>query len=142
MRALLDVSFLLAAFDANHASHWAARQWLESNIQHGWSSCALTQNGFVRIISQPRYPNRLPPEIAIERMGRACGSPHHVFRPCDITVADDTLVNRRAILGPSQVTDAYLLALAVRHEDRLVTLDRRIALAAVKGATSDHLAVV
>ena len=59
-----------------------------------------------------------------------------------ITVADDTLVNRRAILGPSQVTDAYLLALAVRHEDRLVTLDRRIALALVKGATSDHLAVV
>ena len=89
MRALLDVSFLLAAFDANHVSHRVARRWLESNIQDGWSSCALTQNGFVRIISQPKYPNRLAPEVAIEKLARACSSPHHTFRPCDLSVTDD-----------------------------------------------------
>ena len=46
------------------------------------------------------------------------------------------------VAGPGQLTDVYLLALAVAHDARLVTLDRRIPISAVPAATEDHLAVI
>lgn len=142
MRALLDVSFLIALFDANHVSHRPAREWLQANIDAGWSSCAITQNGYVRIVSQPRYPNRLTPEVAIRKLERACETRHHTFRTSDVTLTDSRTVHRERILGPGQVTDAYLLALAVHHGDRLVTLDHRIVRESVPDATPDHLVLV
>lgn len=59
MRALLDINVLLALLDADHLDHQRAQEWISEEIQHGWASCALTQNGFVRIISQPKYPAAL-----------------------------------------------------------------------------------
>ena len=41
--------------------------------------------------------------------------------------------------GPRQVTDLYLLALAVRREGRFVTFDRSVALDAIHGAQARHL---
>ncbi len=44
---------------AAHAAGWLGSQeapGLESNIQQGWVSCPMTQNGCIRILSQPRYP--------------------------------------------------------------------------------------
>ena len=41
--------------------------------------------------------------------------------------------------GPRQVTDVYLLALAVRHRGRFVSFDAGIPLAAVHGAERKHL---
>jgi len=55
MRALLDINVLLALLDADHIDHQRAQEWISGEIQHGWASCALTQNGFVRILSQLRY---------------------------------------------------------------------------------------
>ena len=43
------------------------------------------------------------------------------------------------LLSPNQLTDAYLLALAVKNKGRLITLDKRIPLNAVPGATPKHL---
>ncbi|MBO0833188.1 MAG: VapC toxin family PIN domain ribonuclease, partial [Actinobacteria bacterium] len=59
-RALLDINVLLALLDVDHVDHLRARQWLEREIESGWASCAITENGFVRIISQPRYPSPVP----------------------------------------------------------------------------------
>ena len=60
-RALLDINVLLALPDSDHIDHERARDWISTEIRHGWASCAITQNGFVRIISQPRYPARYLP---------------------------------------------------------------------------------
>ena len=57
MRALLDINVLIALFDEDHTHHVETTGWLEENIDHGWASCPLTQNGCIRIMSQPRYPN-------------------------------------------------------------------------------------
>jgi len=138
MRALLDVNVLLALLDADHVDHRAARSWLESDIEHGWASCAVTQNGFVRVLTQERYPSPVSAAEAIERLRRATSTSHHRYLPCDVSIlAEDVLPDR--IHGPKQVTDVYLLALAVEHGCRLVTFDQAIPRSAVQGSTSEHL---
>ena len=141
-RALLDVNVLLALLDADHADHRRARTWLTSRIAQGWASCAITQNGFVRIVSQARYPSPVPVATAIERLERATRTEHHAFWPCDRTIVDTGTFDRSRLHGPRQVTDAYLLARAVARSGRLVTFDRGVPLDAVSGATARHLVVL
>ena len=141
MRGLLDVSVLIALLDENHTGNAAAETWLARNIQHGWASCPLTQNGCVRILSQAAYPNTLSVTDAVMRLRSAISTPHHVFVPDNISLLDDDRIDFRD-LSQGQLTDAYLLALAVEHRCRLVTLDTRISLAVVPGAESPSLVVI
>ncbi|MEM9304739.1 MAG: TA system VapC family ribonuclease toxin [Pseudomonadota bacterium] len=142
MRALLDVSVLLALFDGSHEHHRAARRWLERHIHCGWASCAITQNGFVRIISQPRYPGAIGTTDAIQRLGRATTTPQHEYWPCSLSICDEKRVRPDHLTGHRQVTDAYLLALAVQQQGRFVTLDRRISPLSVSDAAPEHLVVI
>jgi toxin-antitoxin system PIN domain toxin len=142
MRALLDINVLLALFDVDHVEHSRTREWLEAEIRHGWASCAITQNGFVRVISQPRYPSPIPVAQAVERLARAAGSQHHEFWPCDLSLLDGRLFDSTRLHGHRQVTDTYLLALALAHGGRFVTFDRTIPLEAVAGASLAHLVVL
>lgn len=141
MRALLDINVLLALLDADHVDHGRARAWIGSEIRHGWASCAITQNGFVRIISQPRYPSPVPASEAMNRLARATESKQHVYWPCDLSLLDEAWIDRTRVHGPRQVTDVYLLALATAKRGRLVTFDGSIPVAAVKGARRDNLVV-
>lgn len=140
--ALLDVNVLLALFDADHVDHQRAHSWLDGQIGHGWTSCPITENGFVRIISQPRYPSPIAPALAIELLAEASRDRHHTFWPCDISLLGDQIVDHTHLHGPRQVTDAYLLALAVAHEGRFATFDTAISLSAVRGAQQHHLMVI
>lgn len=142
MRALLDVNVLLALLDADHVDHVVARSFLDAHIAGGWASCAITQNGFVGIICQPRYPNPATPAEAMTRLGKACSGSAHAFWTCDVSVLDSTVVDRTRVHGPRQVTDAYLLALAVTNGGRFVTFDRSVVLAAVPSAAPEHLLVL
>lgn len=142
MRALLDVNVLLALLDSDHIDHQRAQEWISAEIQHGWASCALTQNGFVRIISQPRYPSPVSPFEAVERLRRATQTEYHEFWSCSISLLEVHRINSSHVHGPRQVTDVYLLALAVEHGGRFVTFDRSIPLSAAPGATPEHLVVV
>jgi toxin-antitoxin system PIN domain toxin len=141
-RALLDVNVLLALFDADHVDHARAWAWLDDEIGHGWASCPITQNGFVRIISQPRYPNPISCAQAIGLLSDACATEHHEFWVCDLSILDGDLVRSDRVHGPRQVTDLYLLALAVRRGGRLVTFDDSVPLSAVAGAGDRHLDVL
>jgi toxin-antitoxin system PIN domain toxin len=142
MRALLDINVLLALLDADHVDHRKARRWIEAEIEYGWASCALTQNGFVRILSQPRYPSPVEPAVAIERLARATASEYHEFWPCALSLLDGDVIDRTRLHSSRQVTDAYLLALAVAREGRLATFDRSVPLSAVIGAEERHLVVL
>lgn len=139
MRALLDVNVLLALLDADHVDHRRAREWISEEIGHGWASCALTQNGFVRVISQPRYPSPVSPAEAVDRLRRATDTEHHEFWPCSISFLEGRRVNPSHVHAPRQVTDVYLLALAVEHGGRFVTFDRSIPLSAAPGAEPEQL---
>ena len=142
LRALYDVSFLVSLLDQNHDAHGAVSAWFAANIEQGWASCPLTQNGCLRILSQPRYPRPLRPAEAMERLRAAVSTEHHRFIPDDVSLLDDALVDVRRLLGHRQLTDVYLLALAVAHDARLVTLDTGIPVDAVRGANESHLVVI
>lgn len=141
-RALLDVNVLLALLDSDHVDHDRSQGWLADNLSGGWASCAITENGFVRILSQPRYPSPVPAAEAAELLSRATTSGQHAFWPCDISLLDPLVVDRTRLLGTRQVTDAYLLALAAVHDGRFVTFDRGLSLATVPGASPEHLVVL
>ncbi len=141
-RGLLDINVLLALLDSDHVDHGRAHDWLEDEIDAGWASCAITENGFVRIISQPRYPSPVLPAEAIGLLSEPCGSDHHEFWSCDVSLLDASVVDSSRLHGPRQVTDAYLLALAIAHGGRFVTFDRSLSLSSVRGASEEHLTVL
>jgi hypothetical protein len=142
MRSLLDVNVLLALFDSDHVDHQRSRRWFEREIRHGWASCAITENGFVRILSQPTYPRRISPAEAIERLAEATSVSPHERWSCEVSILSATEIDRTRIHGARQVTDAYLLALAVSRGGRFVTLDQRVPLSAVVGAEAANLVVI
>lgn len=139
MRALLDTSVLIALLDASHIHHPVVTQWLPANASAGWASCPITLNGCVRILSQPNYPNRVAMNVVASGLHQAMQSPLHEFWADDINPVTSDLIDWNYTIRPAQLTDAYLLALAVAHGGRLVTLDKGIALRCVTGATSAHL---
>ena len=142
MRALLDVNILIALLDADHIHHRDARTWLLSEVSSGWASCPITVNGCIRVMSQARYPNPVPAGEIIKRMRRATATPQHEFWPDDMSILDPSLVDPSRVHGPKQVTDVYLLALAVKHLGRFVTFDGAVPLSAVRGADQRHLIVI
>ena len=142
MADLYDVNVLLALFDEEHRKHDSVKAWFDRNLEQGWASCPLTQNGYLRIRSQPSYPRPLILAEAYEQILDATSSQNHQFIADDISLLDDALVRFRDLAGPRQLTDVYLLALAVAHDARLVTLDGRIPLSAVRGAADSRLVVL
>ncbi len=142
MRALLDVNVLIAMLDADHVHHGRARDWFRGQARYGWASCPITQNGCVRIMSQPAYPKPLPIAAVIERLADAARNPRHRFWPDDVSLLDGETADGQRIHGSKQVTDLYLLALAMRHEGRLATFDGNIPISAIPGATSRHVVVL
>ena len=139
MRALLDVNVLIALLDADHSLHPSASEWFSSRARAGWASCPITQNGCVRIMSHPGYPNALSVRAVTERLREACASAQHEFWPDDVSLLDAKIVDAARIHGPRQLTDLYLLALAVRHGGQFITFDAAVARDAVKGAEKKHL---
>ena len=142
MRALLDVNVLIALLDSDHVHHLAAHAWLSANVEAGWASCPLTQNGCIRVMSQAAYPGSLPASAVAERLGAAMSTRWHAFWPDSISLVDGATVDWDGVLGSRQVTDVYLLALAVRNGGRLATFDRGVPLRAVANASARHLAVI
>lgn len=142
MRALLDVNVLIALLDADHAHHRIASRWLNDNIQHGWASCAIIQNGCVRILSQPRYPNALPMGQVVSRLREACATRYHEFWPDTVSLLDPDVIDHTRLISPKQITDVYLLALAAQHGARFVTFDRAIPYAASRLAGAETLLVI
>lgn len=139
MRALLDINVLIALLDGGHGFHGRALEWFLAHAEAGWASCPLTQNGCLRILSQPRYARPLPLLAVAERLRTFTAGPAHQFWPDTMSVLDLDAVRLDRLHGAAQITDSYLLALAVAREGRFVTFDERIALATVPGARPEHL---
>jgi len=138
--ALLDVNVLIALFDPAHVHHEAAHAWLEMNRRYRWATCALTENAFVRVLSNPAYPGRgTTVEDAVSRLRTFCSVQEHQFWPDSVSLLDRRRVRWNHVQGHRQITDVYLLALAVSNRGRLATFDSTISLRAVEGAKAENL---
>ena len=136
---LLDVNVLIALCDGRHEHHALAARWFLDHAARGWASCPLTQNGALRIMSAPAYPGARPVAQVMAQLQNLCASPHHRFWPDALSLLDPQVLNPKHVLGHRQLTDAYLLALAVHQKGCLVTLDGAVALQSVRGAQPEHL---
>jgi toxin-antitoxin system PIN domain toxin len=142
MRALLDVNVLIALLDSDHALHGRADDWFAAHVRQGWASCPITENGCIRIMSHSAYPNAIHASLVAERLREACSDHHHEFWTDDLSILDTGAVDFTRIHGPRQITDVYLLALAVRHGGLFVTFDHGVSGAAVRNAEARHLLVI
>jgi uncharacterized protein len=131
---LLDVNVLIALVDTAHVQHEAAHEWFDRTGRRAWATCPLTENGLLRILGNPRYPNSLgTPSEVIPFLSALCALPGHVFWPDDVSFRDAEAVDADRLLTHAQVTDSYLLALAIAKRGRLATFDRRLVVDAVRG---------
>lgn len=130
---LLDVNVLIALMDPNHVSHDVAHNWFERIGVSAWATCSVTECGFIRIVSNPRYPNSIgTPAAAVSLLSGFCSQPGHEFWPDKESLLTSALCKPDRLLSHGQVTDTYLLNLAAQSGGKLVSLDRRLVTSAVR----------
>ena len=121
---LLDVNVLIALLWPPHEDHGRAQKWFAQNADQGWATCPITQAGFVRIVSNPAFSRRpVSPSDALEVLMGSLQHRTHRFWTEDIGIAEAVSKFGRRLIGHRQVTEAYLLGLAIHKKGRLVTLD-------------------
>ena len=140
MRYLLDVNVWVALLDEAHVHHAQALA-LVCQPQVQIASCPMVENGVIRVLNLPAYSRYGPVGMATvcKKLQVICAELDHAFWPDALSLRTEGLVNWSRVLGHNQITDVYLLALAVAHQGCLATLDHRVALSAVVGATADNL---
>jgi toxin-antitoxin system PIN domain toxin len=125
---LLDINVLIALLWPPHEAHARAQRWFAQNARHGWATCAMTQAGFVRIVSNPIFSRRaVSPRDALEVLSGSLQHPAHHFWTEDVGVTEALAQFGRRLLGHQQITDAYLLGLAIQKKGRLATLDASLS---------------
>ena len=121
--ALPDVNVLLALGMRDHVHHADASRWFFGNSVNRWATCPFTECGFVRIASNPRLlPNGGLLDSVFSTLNMLRTRTGHEFWPADLSPATEPLMHR--VRGHNQITDAYLLAIAVHRNAQVVTFDR------------------
>jgi uncharacterized protein len=143
MRALLDVNVWIALFDDAHLFSRQANEFIGHSGTR-IATCPLVENGVVRVLNAPRYGKYGTVGISRVRdqLRAACTALDHEFWADDISLRDDARFDLARVLGHNQISDLYLLALAVQHKGRLVTFDQAVPISAVRGAKAEHLMVL
>jgi toxin-antitoxin system PIN domain toxin len=133
-RFLLDVNVLIALIDPAHIKHDPAHHWLASIGKQTWATCPMTENGVLRIVGNPRYINsQTTPAAIVKSVMSLLALPGHEFWPDNISLLDKKLIDPSRLLTSAQITDTYLLALAVANKGKLATFDQRLVRDAVIG---------
>jgi toxin-antitoxin system PIN domain toxin len=138
---LLDINVLIALVDPAHVQHDKAHAWFASRGQKAWATCPITENGVLRIVGHPRYPNSPGSPAAVAGLlAPFLELPGHAFWPDDVSLFDRAQVNSERLLDSAHLTDSYLLALARGHAGQLATLDQRLVTdAVIRGNQALHL---
>ena len=139
---LLDVNVLIALVDSSHIQHEKAHSWFSEVGRKSFATCPLTENGLVRIIGHPKYPNSPgPPGIVMQSLRAIRAFDGHVFWPDSISIADESFFSQQQLSSHARVTDSYLLALAHANKGRLATMDRRLG-TEVTGSSKPSLEIL
>jgi toxin-antitoxin system PIN domain toxin len=125
---LLDVNALLSLLWPASEFHFQVRAWFRDHASDGWATCPMTQCGFVRLASNPALTTDAPTIAeAVDLLQSNLAHPKHVFWPDDLSVMQAIAQSDARLQGHKQITDAYLLGLAIRRKGRLATLDQSLS---------------
>ncbi len=141
---LLDANVLIALAWPTHSAHERVQHWFARNAGQGWATCPFTECAFVRIVSNPAFsPNFLTLPEATRLLALGVKHPTHRFWADDLPAEGAVRHFQGRLVGHNQVTDAYLLGLAMHKKGRLATLDESLAtLLDPKGGERDRIVVI
>lgn len=132
---LLDANVLIALAWPEHLGNERASRWFAQRGRNGWATCPMTQAALVRILSNPGFSARaLTITGALEVLSRNLALPGHQFWPDSVPLIEALGKIETQLTGHQQITDAYLVALAMRNRGKLATFDRGILRIAPAGA--------
>lgn len=132
-RFLLDVNVIIALIDTDHSHNRDALKWFSETGMKNWLTCPITENGTLRIVSQPRYRNtEINFSVAADALRNLTSVGNHTFIPDDISPLNEIAFDHESAIASQQITDMYLLALAAQHNAELATFDRRLVTSPVR----------
>ncbi len=138
-RYLLDVNVLIALAWPSHLHHGEALDWFRAHRREGFATCPITQLGFVRISSNPKFTKQaVPPMAAIALLSRITALPEHAFWPAPLSCAE-AFDGVQLIAGHQQLTDLYLLGIAREQKGILATFDATVP---SRGVFRDHVEII
>lgn len=140
---LVDVNILIALAWPSQEHHRIVSDWFASAAENGWATCPLTQCGFVRISSNPKFiPNAVSPLEAVSLLREMTSHRKHSFWPDAMQIMDAEYFGRFNITGHRQITDAYLLGLTILNGGKFVTLDRGVASLVKSSTDRAHVVII
>ena len=129
---LLDLNVLIALMDSGHQHYSKAQDWFISSGNDHVGLCPLTEAGFLRVTTNPSYrpkPRIFGEAIAVLQVLKEhprFAHPLYGYWEIDKSWVEVTAPFASRIRGHQQVTDAYLLGLAIKENGVLVTFDKGI----------------
>ena len=141
---LLDVNVLIALMWPAHEAHTQTQDWFRRKSREGWATCPFTEAAFVRIITNPAFSrDAVTPQEALKLLAANLNHAAHRFWAEEISFVAATQPLARRLVGHQQVTDAYLLGLAMYNRGKLATLDRAVlALLPAKSSAGDFVETI
>jgi uncharacterized protein len=143
LRYLLDVNFWIALLDESHVFNSNAIEFIERpGIEI--ATCPIIENGVLRILNLPHYSKFGPVgfHVVANKLSEIYAEKNVAFWQDDFSLVTSNQVKWSRVFSHSQITDLYLLGLAVRHNGILATFDQHISLDSVEGATEINLKVI
>ena len=125
VKYLLDVNVLMALTDEGHVHHKLARRWFDTSGHRDWGACALTESGFLRVAANPKVGS-LSVEEASWALAKLAQHAGYRFWPMAEGWASLVEPFRERVFGHQQITDAYLLGLAIKEDGVVVTMDKAV----------------
>jgi toxin-antitoxin system PIN domain toxin len=124
---LLDLNALIALVDPDSPHYGAIQKWFDSEGKRDWGVCTLTEAGFIRVTTNPAYRGSSRSVAqATTVLHELSVQPGYRYWMINDKWADVTAPFAARVAGHQQVTDAYLLGLAIKEKGVLVTFDKAI----------------
>ncbi len=138
---LLDINVLIALCDPAHPHRPAARSFFTSGLMRdGWATCPLVENGFLRIFGARKYPGGPgSPKAARTVLAGLLAVGGHQFWPEDLSLTD--ALRFPNLPASDDLTDLYLLGLAVKHGGRFATFDAGIDASLILGGLAAYYCI-
>ena len=114
----------MALTQPEHIHFAAATQWFNTPGLD-WGLCAFSEAGFLRLSSHPSV-GKLTVKEAATILAALATRPGYRFWPITADWATLAAPFVPRLFGHQQITDAYLLGLAVKENGVLVTLDKAL----------------